>query len=68
MTTTVLARTSLARARSKRIRARGAFTVEYLVVVGVLALTVATVLATMAAPSLYKTYRKVQRNAAAPMP
>jgi hypothetical protein len=56
--------------RKRRSRARGAsaFIVEYLIVVGVLALAVSTVLATYAAPYLYKTYRKTQAAAAAPMP
>jgi hypothetical protein len=54
----------------RRTGARGAsaFIVEYLIVVGVLALAVSTVLATIAAPYVYKTYRKVQASAAAPMP
>lgn len=54
--------------RLSRAHARGSFLVEYLIVVGVLGLAVATVLATIAAPHLYKTYRKAQAAAAAPMP
>lgn len=49
-------------------RTRGAVQVEYLVVLALLGLVVATALATVAAPELYKTFRRVQRNAAAPMP
>jgi Tfp pilus assembly protein FimT len=51
-----------------RARARGSFLVEYLIVLGVLGLALATVLAVIVAPHLYKTYRKAQAAAAAPMP
>lgn len=53
----------------RRKNARGnAYVAEYLVTIGALALVVATALAMTAGPGLFKTFRKTQRAAAAPMP
>lgn len=54
--------------RRTRAHVRGAFIVEYLITIGALALVVATVLAVVAGPALFKTFRVTQRAAAAPMP
>ena len=58
----------VSRSLSRRSRARGAHVVEYLVVVGALALVVASALVYVAGPNLVVTFRVRQRAAAAPMP
>ena len=61
-------RLARAKARSRCRTKVGGHVAEYLVTIGALALVVATALAVVAGPSLFKTFRTTQRAAASPMP
>ena len=53
----------------RRKNSRGnAYVAEYIITIAMLALVVSSALAITAGPDLFKTFRKTQRAAAAPIP